>query len=119
MLFQSDYWVAANYSEKKETIQRFLETDEGITTLVVIEMGSANNIQNILNESEIPCVLNILTESNTITYEPDDSSYSEDAEEAEEADAIQTKTIYVRRAMDDDTMRLLIKLQPILAIFTP
>ena len=112
MLFQSDYWVANKYSEKKETIQQFLETDEGIKSLVVIEMGSNNHVQNILNESEIPCNLILITESNTIIYEPDG-----EGEEAKET--LQTKTIYIRHGMDDDTIRLIINLQPILAIFTP
>lgn len=44
MLFQSDYWVAASYSSKKETIQQFLET-------VIIEMEMpTNHIQNILDK---------------------------------------------------------------------
>ena len=37
MLYQSDYWVATGVLEQKETIINFLETDAGITSLVILD----------------------------------------------------------------------------------
>lgn len=107
MLFQSDYWLASNFSEKTETILDFLSTDEGIKTLVVIEKHISNDTYTILNSlsrDDLDCKIELITETKSYSYENKNSEGH-------------TKTIYVRNSLDDETVKLLKHLTPIFAIF--
>jgi len=115
MLFQSDYWLAANISERKETITDFLETDSGIRTLVIIEKNIETDlvtlVDQIISEGDFACNLSLVFgEDNVRMYE----SSSDD----DEVGIINhMKTIYVCSALDNYSINLLRTFTPILALF--
>lgn len=107
MLFQSDYWLASIYSERLEVIQRFLETDEGIQTLLVLDQTSVRtdtkDILDVLKETnELPCTVRLVTETDTIEYSTEEEY---------------TKTIYLRNRLDTSIIQLIRSQFPILALF--
>ena len=112
MLFQSDYWVAANDHEKTEAIQDFLETDEGIKTLVIIDPDRNYHamvlLDKIQEDSMLPCSVNLFTDTERYLFEATDMT----------EESHHTKTIYIRNELDNGTVELLKKHQPILIIFT-
>ena len=107
MLFQSDYWLACNYAEKVETILDFLDTDEGIKTLVIIERGiggianATGTILESLKNDLVPCV-EFISGNEIKSYKGQESH--------------NRKTIYVYSSIDD-ALPLMKTMQPILAIF--
>ena len=103
MLFQSDYWLASNYAERLETIRNFIDTDEGIKTLVVIDktLNCAKEVMNNINE-ELECNIKLISEVEEILYENLDSSH--------------IKRIYIFKTIED-ALSLMKITQPILAIF--
>jgi hypothetical protein len=109
MLFQSDYWLASNQAEKKETLLDFLYTDEGIKTLVIIDTYQSNvrSILETVDLSTLDCNIQLITRTEThlLTH-----TNSTDAEK-------HTKTIYVCPALNPPTIVLLKTHSPILAIF--
>ena len=106
MLFQSDYWVASNNSEKTETIQDFLSTDEGIKELIIIDMNNSNVksiIEYIIDIDELECNINLIINSNMYKFELDEKYH--------------TKNISVYPCLDDKSIDMIKKLTPILGIF--
>ena len=103
MLFQSDYWLASNYAERLETIRNFIDTDEGIKTLVVIDktLNCAKEVMNNINE-ELDCNIKLISDVEEILYENLDSSH--------------IKRIYIFKTIED-ALSLMKITQPILAIF--
>jgi hypothetical protein len=110
MLFQSDYWLACNYAEKVETILDFLDTDEGIKTLVIIERGiggianATGTILESLKNDLVPCV-EFISGNEIKSYKGQESYHK-----------THRKTIYVYSSIDD-ALPLMKTMQPILAIF--
>ena len=106
MLFQSDYWLACNYAEKVETILDFLDTDEGIKTLVVIDNTISNATGTILESLKhdlVPYVEFITSNaSQTKSYKGQQSYHR--------------KSIYLYTSIDD-ALTTMKTMQPILAIF--
>lgn len=107
MLFQSDYWFAQCLSQRIETIQTFLSEDEGIKTLIIIDVHSINDTEHIIDhldkEGELPCVVELIIGLHKLVFAKDDCP---------------TKTIYVCKDIDDATLDLMKNVHPILAIFT-
>jgi len=112
MLFQSDYWVAVNDHEKTEAIRDFLETDEGIKTLVIIDPDRNYHamvlLDKIQEESMLPCSVNLFTDTERYLFEATDIT----------EESHHTKTIYICNQLDNGTVELLKKHQPILLIFS-
>lgn len=106
MLFQSDYWMAENPTQKSETIHDFLLTDEGIKTLVIIDISGLdilNLIANIVKYNDIECEVIVNKEEREIYNYGEENPHK--------------KTIYIRKTLEE-ALQLLRSLQPILAIFT-
>ena len=110
MLFQSDYWVASSYQEKTETIAQFVDTDEGITVLFVLDMDVTVDVPSILEDlidnDDMPCIIKLITDSGSSFFQP-----------AGTLEDCHTKTIYVRNSMDADSLNIIKNKWPILAIF--
>jgi hypothetical protein len=107
-LFQSDYWFASTYSQRIETIQNFIEAD-GQRTLLIID--TATNVKEIMdtlnNEWSLPFVRLILGDPDKLeVYE---YNFTEDH---------CNKSIFVLKYLDKNTLDLIKRLTPILAIFT-
>jgi hypothetical protein len=103
MLFQSDYWLARNYAQKLETILDFLETDEGIKTLVIVDTTVTDVTKIILETVKdviAPCV-ELINTTYTCSYKGQESY---------------KKTIYVYTSLDNALVTIE-RTQPILAIF--
>jgi len=117
MLFQSDYWVAANASERLETLRDFLETDSGIRSLVVIQKGGVDAdlvqiMEQIVSESDLLCNVTL------VLWGGQERTYKSDSDKEDEVGNItHMKTIYVCHAFDDYAVNLLRMLTPILALF--
>jgi hypothetical protein len=112
MLYQSDYWVATGVLEQKETIINFLETDAGITSLVILDHrnDTTSTIKEIIEsvyEEATECNLRFCIGSQTHTYDSNTHGANE----------THTKTIHVRGGIDEATIALMKSLYPILAIF--
>jgi hypothetical protein len=109
MLFQSDYWLASNYSEKLETIRQFLDMDAGIKTFVIIDRNLTDDTKGIIEtlkaDCSLPHTVHLVIDKATNHYASD------------EADG-HTKTIHVRISLDAETIQLLREEMPILALFT-
>ena len=103
ILFQSDYWLASSYAQKLETILDFLDTDEGIKTLVIIDK-TVVDVTKIILES-VQDVLTPCVELVNTTY-----TYSYKGHESYK------KTIHVYTSMDD-ALATMKTTHPILAIF--
>jgi hypothetical protein len=102
MLFQSDYWFASNWNEKLETLQNFIGSSDDIVSLCIIGKDDVQAILDTISPDDIPCSLALITES--------------------EANFIKrpgkhSKTIYVSSGFDVNTLALMKRLYPILAIF--
>ena len=110
MLFQSDYWVASSYQEKLETIAQFVDTDEGITAMFVLDVNVTADLPSILEDlsdnDDLPCIINLITESGSNLFQP--TGNLEDCH---------TKTIYVRNSIDADSLNIMRNNWPIMAIF--
>lgn len=104
MLFQSDYWLACNYAEKVETIVDFLDTDEGIKTLVIIDNTISNATDTILESLKHDLVpyVEFITAIQTKSYKGQQSYHR--------------KTIYLYTSIDH-ALATMKTMQPILAIF--
>jgi hypothetical protein len=102
MLFQSDYWLATGIHEKTETLIDFLDTDPGITTLVILEKELTDDVKSLLDNISFECNVILSVRDNNYEYK---------------IDADHTKTIYVRNCLDDATIELMKNLTPIFAIF--
>ena len=102
MLFQSDYWLASNYAEKLETILDFLDTDEGIKTLVIIDRGITNAAGTILESIKDLGPYVEFISANQIKAYKGQESYK--------------KTIYLYSSIDD-ALPVMKTTQPILALF--
>lgn len=103
MLFQSDYWLACSYAQKLETILDFLESHEGIKTLVIIDKTISDATKTILESIKtdmIPCV-DLISQTETTHYKGNESH---------------KKTIYVYTFIDD-ALATMKTTHPILAIF--
>jgi len=108
MLFQSDYWLASNYAEKLETILDFLETDEGIKTLVIIDRGITNAAGTILESIEdLGPYLEFISANQIKTYKGQESHNNHKQHK---------KTIYLYSSIDD-ALPVMKTTQPILALF--
>jgi len=107
MLFQSDYWFAQCLSQRIETIQMFFSEDEGVKTLIIIDVHSINDTECILDrldkDGELSCVVELTIGVHKIVFAKDDCP---------------NKTIYVCKDIDDVTLDLMKNVHPILAIFT-
>jgi hypothetical protein len=108
MLFQGDYWFASLESERLETIQHFLEQDEKINTLVIVQKNYESwEIVSILNRISYlyDFNVNLITESGgTQLYNGRDNS-------------VNIKTIYLRESIDDETINLIKNKKPVISIF--
>jgi len=109
MLFQSDYWLASNYAEKLETILDFLETDEGIKTLVIIERGITNAAGTILEslKHDLAPYVEFITANQIKTYK---------GQESHKQHKQHRKTIYLYSSIDD-ALPVMKTTHPILALF--
>ena len=108
-LFQSDYWFASTYSQRIETIQNFIEAD-GQRTLIIIDTAETNVRQimdTLRDEWELPFVRLILGD-------PDEL----EVYEYNFTEGNCNKSIFVFKSLDKNTLDLIKKLTPILAIFT-
>ena len=107
MLFQSDYWLASNHTQYVETIINFLQTDEGITNLIIVDTSGSESISaiilNLKLNNELDCSVNLYTDYEACTYE--------------HTEATHTKNIYLRNSFDTNTFNIMRNLYPILAIF--
>jgi len=106
MLFQSEYWFASNNSEKTETILDFLQTDEGIKDLVIIDINESNIksiIDFIIDINDYECNIKLIINSNIYNYELNKEYH--------------TKTIHIYIKLDDISINMIKTLTPILAIF--
>ena len=113
MLFQSDYWVAASASERTETLRDFLDTDEGIQNLVIIEKNPESDlvklVEQIVAEGYLRCNVSlVLGQGTTQVYE---------ATVDEIGNITHMKTIHLCTGLYDNTVDLLRRLTPILALF--
>ena len=113
MLFQSDYWVAASGSERMETLRDFLDTDEGIQNLIIIQKNPESDLvkilEQIVDEGYLRCNLTlVLGEGKTHVYE---------STADEVGNITHMKTIYLCSGLDDHAVDLLRRLTPILALF--
>ena len=102
MLFQSDYWFASTWNEKLETLKNFIGSSEDIVTLCIIGKDDVQAILDTISPADIPCNLALITESEA-NFIKRPSKYA--------------KTIYVSSGFDANTITLMKKLYPILAIF--
>lgn len=106
------YWFASSYSQRIETLQNFLETDEYIRTLVVLDIYSANDVKGMLesldNQEQIPCNVRLVLGTPETPLE---------IYEFEAGELLERKTIFVVRNLDEITLRLIKNTSPILAIF--
>jgi len=59
MLYQSDYWLATNFAEKIETILQFLDTDENIKTLMIIDKNPLSDAKDVFEYLEMSVVTGI------------------------------------------------------------
>ena len=113
MLFQSDYWFAENYSQRVETIQDFIQTDDGIRTLIILDKGKTGDARKILDylrdEEQMPCHVKLVI------------GLHEEASQIHmivpSIDIESKKTIYIINDFDSASIALFRNLQPILAIF--
>ena len=100
MLFQSDYWVASSYQEKLETIAQFVDTDEGITVMFILDVNITADVPSILEDladnDDLPCIINLITESGSNLIQPTGS-----------LEDCHTKTIYVRNSIDTDSLNIM------------
>ena len=116
MLFQCDYWLAANASERIETLRDFLETDDGIKTLVIIEMNSESNLVNIIeqivSEGQLSCSVSLVLSESCQTR-----VYEMDSRDDEVGNVNHMKTVYVCPTLDNYAIDLLRTYTPILALF--
>jgi len=114
MLFQSDYWLASNSSEKSETIEQFLSTDDGIRTLVVIGTSGFDDVAKILKsikeDARLPCNVALIKGIQIQRYAFDIEGDGYDNQDY-------TKTIHVFNGLNKDAIVALKYLMPILAIF--
>jgi hypothetical protein len=105
MLYQSDYWLATNFAEKIETVLQFLDTDEHIKTLMIIDknpLSDAKDVFEYLDEkNELKYKINLIIGTYTCSY----------------GNSNQEKTIYISYNLNEETIRLMKDIQPILAIF--
>ena len=110
MLFQSDYWLASSYQEKTETIAQFVDTDEGITVMFILDVDITADVPSILEDlidnGDLPCIINLITDSGSSFFQP-----------AGNLEDCHTKTIYVRNSLDVQSLNLMRHNYPILAIF--
>jgi hypothetical protein len=112
VLFQSDYWFASNYSQRVEVVQNFVETDEGIRSLVIIDFNGQNNLKEILNtlseEDQIPCYVRLVIGNPESPLEIYEYNFSQ---------GTCNKTIYLLRRLDNMATALIKRVKPILALF--
>ena len=113
MLFQSDYWVAASASERTETLRDFLDTDEGIQNLVIIEKNPESDlvklVEQIVAEGYLRCNVSlVLGQDRTQVYE---------AAVDEIGNITHMKTIHLCTGLDEHAIGLLRQFTPILALF--
>jgi hypothetical protein len=107
MLFRSDYWLATNHTQQTETIVDFLDSEECVTELIIVDVGGTETTNAIVSDlalnEEIECSVKVYTENETKLYEC--------------VNATHTKNIYVRRGFDHITVNIMKTICPILAIF--
>jgi len=112
VVFQSDYWFASSYSQKVEAIQDFLETDEGIRTLVIIDSTTLSDVKEILEDlnyaGQIPPYLRFVIGNPEKPLEVYEYNFT---------DGICEKTIYLLKRLDNMATGLIKRVKPILAIF--
>ena len=115
MLFQSDYWVAANGSERAETLRDFLDTDEGIQNLVIIQKNPESDldkiVEQIVAEGYLRCNLTL------VLGQGQDETQIYEAAADEVGNITHMKTIYLCSGLDEHAIDLLRRLTPILALF--
>jgi hypothetical protein len=116
MLYQSDYWLAASASERLETLRDFLDTDEGIRTLVIIEKYAESDlvklVEQIVSEGHLMCNVSLVLCESCQTR-----LYEEDSQHDEVGNVNHMKTIYACPALDNYAVDLLRTYTPILALF--
>ena len=110
MLYQSDYWLASSFQEKTETIVQFIDTDEGITTLFILDVDITEDVpailDNLIDDGDLTCIINLITDSGTSMFSPENT-----------VEDYHIKTIYVRNKIDSASLDLMRNTSPILAIF--
>jgi len=115
MLFQSDYWVAASASERTETLRDFLDTDEGIQNLVIIEKNPESDlvklVEQIVAEGYLRCNLTLVLGQDTGETQVYEAAVDE------VGNITHMKTIHVCSTLDEHAIGLLRQFTPILALF--
>jgi hypothetical protein len=113
VLFQSYYCFASSYNQKIEVICNFVETDEGIRTLVIIDSSTQTNLITILNilteDDQVPCYVRLVLGNPDVPLEVYEYNFNE---------GTCNKTIYVLPKLNNMATNLIKRLKPILAIFT-
>ena len=105
MVYQSDYWLATNFAEKIDTVLQFLQTNDNIKPLMIIDknpLSDAKDVFEYLDEkNELKYKINLIIGTYTCSYGNNDLE----------------KTIYISYNLNEATIRLMKDIQPILAIF--
>jgi hypothetical protein len=112
MLFQGTFWLANNYSETIECVQKFLQSEDS-RTMVVIDSKSANDIHSIIDyirTKNLICWKNnsviVKTSINTTIYEP----------LAKENKG--SKTIYIFTTITSEAVKVINETCAFIALFT-
>ena len=108
MAYHGNYWIATSESEQLETIQHFLEQDEKINTLIIVQKNYESwEIVSILNRIAYlyNYNVNLITEfGKAQLYNGRDNS-------------INIKTIYLCENINDEIINLIKNEKPVIAIF--
>ena len=110
--FQSNYWFASSYSQRVEVVQEFVQSDETIRTLVIIDYTytSLREILNILmEEDQIPGYVRLVIGNPDSPLEFYEYNFSQ---------GICNKTIYVLSKLNNMATALIKRVKPVLALFT-
>lgn len=111
--FQRDYWFANTYVQKANVIQDFVETDDNIRTLLIIDSGIQSTTREILNslveDGTVPCFVRLVLGNPKAPLEVYEYNFTY---------GICDKTIYVLPKLNNMATSLIKRVKPVLAIFT-
>jgi hypothetical protein len=109
--FQRDYWFASTYVQKADVIQDFVESDEEIRSLLILDSGIQGSTREILNslDGTIPCFVRLVIGNPEEPLEVYEYNFTY---------GICSKTIYVLPKLNNMATGLIKRLKPVLAIFT-
>jgi hypothetical protein len=111
--FHRDYWFASTYSQRVDVIQDFVESNEDIRTLVIIDSRLHNDIRTIMNilmeEEQIPSYVRLVIGNPEKPLEVYEYNFNQ---------GICNKTIYVLSKLNNMATALIKRVKPSLAIFT-